>query len=89
MENKKNLSSMGEMLCRIEFIEYITERKIMAKKSKSSGKGETSALDTELYIPTPESGGIISFYYLFGGIGILMTIFMIIYLVLRYVFHIL
>ena len=85
------------MLCRIGSIEYITERKIMAKKSKLSGKGEskasgkeeTGALDTELYIPTPESGGIISFYYLFGGIGILMTIFMIIYLFLRYVFHIL
>jgi hypothetical protein len=85
------------MICRIEFIEHVTVRKIMAKKSKSSVKGgskapvkeETLASDTELYIPTPVSGGIISFYYLFGGTGILMTIFMIIYLLIHYVFHIL
>ena len=82
------------MLCRIE---HSTARKIMAKKSKSSVKGEskssvkeeTIAPDTEVYIPTPESGGIINFYYLFGGSGILMTIFMIVYLLLHYVFHIL
>ena len=83
------------MLCRIGSIEYITERKIMAKKSKLSGKGEskasgkeeTGASDTELYIPTPESGGIISFYYLFGGIAVVMAIIMIGYILLHYLFH--
>jgi hypothetical protein len=82
------------MLCRIEPVRV---RNIMAKKSKSPGKGEskapvkeeTIATGTDVYIPTPESGGIINFYYLFGGLGILMTIFMIIYLLLHFVFHIL
>lgn len=68
----------------------------MAKKSKSSVKAEPNASGEEetiapvagLNIPTP-SGGIIDFYYLFGGIGILMGIVMIMYLLNRYVFHIL
>ena len=85
------------MLCRIEFIEHITVGKIMAKKSKSSAKAEskasvkeeTPASDTDMYISTPESGGIINFYHFFNGIGILMMIAIIIYIFLRYVFHLL
>lgn len=76
-------------------IENIPVRKIMAKKSKSSVKivakesiEETIASVTELNMPTPE-GGIIDFVVLFGGLGILMAIIMIIYIILNYVFHIL
>ena len=68
----------------------------MAKKSKSSGKGESKASgedDTlssipEMKIPKPE-GGIIEFYLLFGGLGIIMAIIMIMYLLNQYVFQIL
>jgi hypothetical protein len=82
------------MLCRIGFIEHSTVREIMAKKSKLSGKaaskasGEEETLEsaTELKMPTP-GGGIIDFYYLFGGLGILLSIMMIIYLLLHYVFN--
>jgi hypothetical protein len=69
----------------------------MAKKSKSSVKidskaivkEETTSSDTDLYIPKPEIGGLINFFYLFGGGGILFAIFMIIYLLLHYIFPIL
>ena len=60
----------------------------MVKKSKSSVKEETDVSETEFYIPTP-SGGIIDFYIVFNGFGILLTIAMIIYLINNYVFHIL
>ena len=61
----------------------------MAKKSKSSVKTESKALvkeetissDTDLYIPKPEIGGLINFFYLFGGGGILLAILMIIYII--------
>jgi hypothetical protein len=67
----------------------------MAKKSKSSGKAasnasseeETTESVTEVNIPISR-GGIIDFYYLFGGLGILLSIAMIIDLLLHYVFHI-
>jgi hypothetical protein len=67
----------------------------MAKKSKSSGKvaskasGEEETIEsvTEFDTPAPK-GGIIDFYYLFGGLGILMSIVMIMYLLLHYVFRI-
>ncbi len=60
----------------------------MAKKPKTSVKGgakasaeeETIAPETELYIPKPEKSGIIDFFYLFVGLGILVSIIMIIYL---------
>jgi hypothetical protein len=68
----------------------------MAKKSKSSvkavsttsGEEETLASVTEFTITKPE-GGIIDFYYLFGGIGVLLGIIMIIDIVLHYILHIL
>ncbi len=67
----------------------------MAKKSRASGKaepkdsgeGETQTPGRDLNIPVP-SGGIIDFYYLFGGIGILIAICFIIVGLLRYVFHV-
>ena len=65
----------------------------MAKKSKVKGvlKGseeeETSESGKELYIPIPEQGGIIEFYYLFGGIAVVMAIIMIGYILLHYLFH--
>ncbi len=63
----------------------------MAKKPKSSGKveshasaeEETMASGTELNIPMPK-GGIIDFYYLFNGIGILLSIIMIIDILFKY-----
>ena len=85
------------MLCRMGSIKHITEKEIMVKKSKPSGKGESKASveeetipsGKELKIPSYESGGIIDFYYLFGGIGVLIGIIFIIVGLLRYVFHIL
>ena len=85
------------MLCRMEFIEHITVKSIMVKKSKPSGKGESKASGEEetiapvkeLTIPTSEDGGIIDFYYFFNGVGVLTGIFFIIIGLLRYVFHIL
>ncbi len=64
----------------------------MAKKSKSpvkleshaSGEEETMPVGTtELNIPVPK-GGIIDFYYLFNGIGILLSIIMIIDILFKY-----
>jgi hypothetical protein len=79
------------------FIEHITVRKIMVKKSKLSVKvGPKAPVEEEpitsvkeLNIPSVEGGGIIDFYYLFGGIGVLLGIIFIIVGLLRYVFHIL
>jgi hypothetical protein len=69
----------------------------MAKKPRSSGKGEsqasgkeeTGAPDTELFIPIPESGGRFNFFYVFGGLGVLLSVCMILYIVLHYLLHIL
>ena len=66
----------------------------MAKKPRSSGKGEplssaeadTGESGTELNIPVPTSG-ILDFYLIFGGIGIITTVVMIIYLLNQYLFH--
>lgn len=68
----------------------------MAKKSKSSVKPKSIAPEeeeslapvTEFNVITPK-GGIIDFYYLFGGIGVLLGIIMIIDILLHYVLHIL
>ena len=68
----------------------------MAKKPRSSAKGETLSpveadtveSGTELNIPVPTSG-ILDFYLIFGGIGVITTIVMIIFLLNQYVFHIL
>jgi hypothetical protein len=68
----------------------------MAKKSRSSVTGESKASaeagtitsEKELYIPIPEPG-LIDFYYLFGGMGILVGIMLIIFIVIHYIFHIL
>jgi hypothetical protein len=66
----------------------------MAKKSRSSGKvgskdsgEEETKTVPELNVPVP-GGGIIDFYYLFNGIGILIAIIFIIVGLLRYVFHV-
>jgi hypothetical protein len=67
----------------------------MAKKFRSSGKvgfkesgeEETKTSVPELNIPVP-GGGIIDFYYLFTGIGILIGIIFIVVGLLRYVFHV-
>jgi hypothetical protein len=68
----------------------------MAKKSKSSVKAESLASaeevtitpGTELNMPT-QKGGLVDFYYLFGGVGILLSVIMIVDILLRYVLHIL
>lgn len=54
----------------------------MVKKRKSSvqeepGGEETLDPATEMHIPIPTGTGIIDFYYLFTGIGILMAVVMI------------
>jgi hypothetical protein len=74
-------------------IKHITVREVMVKKSKVKGglkvseEEETSESGKELYIPIPEQGGIIEFYYLFGGIAVVMAIIMIGYIFLHYLFH--
>jgi hypothetical protein len=67
----------------------------MAKKSRQSGTQEsktsveegTVKSEKELHIPIPEPG-IIDFYYLFGGVGILVGIMLIIFIVIHYILHI-
>jgi hypothetical protein len=60
----------------------------MAKKSKASVEEKTITSENEVYIPVPGEG-IIDFYYLFGGIGILTGIMFIIFIPIHYVYHIL
>jgi hypothetical protein len=85
------------MLCRMGFIEHITVKNSMVKKSRPSGKAESKASGEEetitpgkeLDIPSGEGGGLIDFYYFFNGVGILTGISFIVIGVLRYVFHVL
>jgi len=68
----------------------------MAKKPRSSAKGEplssagadTGEPGTELNIPVPKGGGMFDFYLVFGGIGVIATVAMIIYLLNQFIFHI-
>jgi len=71
---------------------------IMAKGSKSSVKKESklsvkeeseAAVNEDLPVSDNNGKGIIDFFYLFAGLGILITIVFIIVGILRYVFHIL
>jgi len=70
----------------------------MAKGSKQPGKKESKPAvkeDTELpvkeefSVAVTDGKGIIDFYYLFAGLGILITIAFIIVGIARYVLHIL
>jgi len=70
----------------------------MAKGSKSSVKKESklsvkeeseAAVNEDLPVSDNNGKGIIDFFYLFAGLGILITIVFIIVGILRYVFHIL
>jgi hypothetical protein len=70
----------------------------MAKGSKSSVKKESklsvkeeseAAVNEDLPVSDNDGKGIIDFFYLFAGLGILITIVFIIVGILRYVFHIL
>jgi hypothetical protein len=74
-------------------IEHITVREVMAKKSRVKGESkiseeETSESGKELYIPVPQQGGLIDFYYLCCGFGIVMMIISVADIFLHYVFHI-
>jgi hypothetical protein len=69
----------------------------MAKGSKQPGKKESkpavkeeaeAAVKEEFAVSVDEGKGIIDFYYLFAGLGILITILFIIIAILRYL-HIL
>jgi hypothetical protein len=73
------------------------ERDIMAKGSKQPGKKESKpvvkedaevAVKEEFAVSVDEGKGIIDFYKLFAGLGILITIIFIIIGILRYL-HIL
>jgi hypothetical protein len=73
------------------------ERGIMAKGSKQQGKKESKpvvkedadvAVKEEFAVSVNEGKGIIDFYILFAGLGILITIIFIIVGILRYL-HIL
>jgi hypothetical protein len=70
----------------------------MAKGSKSSVKKESkisvkeeseAAVNEDFKVSDNEGKGIIDFFSLFAGLGILITIVFIIVGILRYVFHIL
>jgi hypothetical protein len=70
----------------------------MAKGSKSSVKKESklsvkeeseAAVNEDLPVSDNDGKGIIDFFSLFAGLGILITIVFIIVGILRYVFHIL
>jgi hypothetical protein len=78
----------------MECIVPITVREVMAKKSRVKGESkapeeETSESGKELYIPIPGPTGLIDFYWLFCGSGIVFAIIMIGYILLHYVLHIL
>jgi hypothetical protein len=77
----------------MDFIEPITVKEVMAKKSKVKGESkapeeETSEAGKELYIPIPGPTGLIDFYWLFCGSGIVFAIIMIVYILLHFVLHI-
>jgi hypothetical protein len=60
------------------------------KESKPVVKEESEVpVKEEFTVPVTEGKGIIDFYYLFAGLGVLITIIFIIVGILRYVFHIL
>jgi hypothetical protein len=71
-------------------------KKIMAKKSKPSGKAESKPVGktetiTSVKEETPapgKDGGKIDFFYLMNGAGVLIGIIYIIYIILHYVLHI-
>jgi hypothetical protein len=82
------------MLCLTGCTGEIMVRKIMAKKTKVKGESivsdeETSGSGKDVYIPIPEQSGMINFYYLFGGIALVMAIIMMGDILLHYVLHIL
>jgi hypothetical protein len=60
------------------------------KEPKPSVQEESEvSVKEEFTVPVKEREGIIDFYYLFAGLGVLITIIFIIMGILRYVFHIL
>lgn len=70
---------------------------IMAKGTKSSGKKEPKpsvkeepdvSVKEEFTVSETDGKGIIDFFYLFAGLGVVITIVFIIVGILRYVFHI-
>ena len=73
-----------------------TVKKIMAKKSKPSGKAESKPVGktetiTSVKEETPapgKDGGKIDFFYLMNGAGVLIGIIYIIYIILHYLLHI-
>ena len=70
---------------------------IMAKKSKPSGKAESKpsgkaeslASVKEETVVSVEDGGIIDFFYLMNGAGVLIGIIFVIFILFHYVFPIL
>ena len=73
-------------------IEPITVREV-AKKPKAKAEPkiseeETAEPEKELNIPVPDQKGIIDFYYLCCGAGIVIVVLMIAYIPLHYLFHI-
>ena len=62
---------------------------IMAKKSKPSGKAGSLASVKEETVVSVEEGGIIDFFYLMNGVGVLIGIIFIIFILFHYVFPIL
>ena len=61
----------------------------MAKKSKPSGKAESKPSVKEETIVSVEDGGIIDFFYLMNGAGVLIGIIYIIFIFVHYLFPIL
>ena len=61
----------------------------MAKKSKPSGKAESKAPVKEETAESGEDGGIIDFFYLMNGAGVLIGIIFVIFILFHYLFPIL
>jgi hypothetical protein len=66
------------------------QKQPVKKESKPSVKEDADvAVKEEFAVSVKDGKGIIDFYYLFAGLGVLITIIFIIVGLLRYVFHIL
>jgi hypothetical protein len=84
------------MLCRLGFIEHKYGENIMAKGSKPSAKGgyktpvkedAFKASGQEETIISGKDGGKIDFFYILAGGGVLIGVILIIFIIFRYVFH--
>jgi hypothetical protein len=61
----------------------------MAKKSKTSVKEESKASDEEEYRVSSKEPARIDFFYILTGGGVLIGVILVIFIIFRYIFHVL